>query len=148
MVNVLFVCSGNTCRSPMAEGIFRKYLDERKIKDISCDSAGISAKSLDDASKNAVEACREIGVDISGKKAQVFAPRHVALYDIYFTMSETHAYILQNLGVDFHKIFVPKFISDPFGCDLDTYRACRDELKILVEEFLDKLAAAERYDEI
>ncbi len=138
-VNVLFVCSGNTCRSPMAEGIFRKYLKEREIKNISCDSAGINARALDDAAKNAVEACHEIDIDISDKKAQVFAPRHVALYDAYFTMSDTHAYILQKCGVDVHKIFVPKHISDPFGKDLQTYRECRDELLVVVKDFLEQL---------
>ena len=63
-MKILFVCTGNTCRSPMAEGIFRKMMQERGMEDkVLCQSAGLSAVDGDPVSENAVLACREIGVE-------------------------------------------------------------------------------------
>ncbi len=123
----------------MAEGIFRKILDENNIKDISCESAGLSAVPLEPASKFAVDACSEIDIDIKDKRAQIFATRHVEDYDCYFTMTETHAYILQQAGVVADKIFVPETVPDPYGGTLNDYRRCRDHLEKILIEFFPRL---------
>ena len=79
-------------------------------------------------SENAVLVCKEIGVDISGHIARRFTPEEIDVWDVYFTMSKTHAYILMQAGVPAEKIYVPHYIDDPYGGDLNTYRKCRDKI--------------------
>ena len=137
-MKILFVCTGNTCRSPMAEGIFRKMMQERGMEDkVLCQSAGLSAVEGDPVSENAVLACREIGVDISEHTARRISGEELPVWDLYFPMSKTHGYILAQAGVPQTKIYIPKYIADPFGQDLEVYRECRDKLKSLLEIFYD-----------
>ena len=137
-MKILFVCTGNTCRSPMAEGIFRKMMQERGMEDkVLCQSAGLSAVEGDPVSENAVLACREIGVDISEHTARRISGEELPVWDLYFPMSKTHGYILAQAGVPQTKIYIPKYIADPFGQDLEVYRECRDKLKSQLETFYD-----------
>ena len=82
-MKVLFVCTGNTCRSPMAEGIFRKMMHDRGMEDkVLCQSAGLSAVDGDPVSENAVLACREIGVDISEHTARRITGEELPVWDL------------------------------------------------------------------
>ena len=58
-----------------------------------CQSAGLSAAEGEHPAENAVAVCREIGVDISGHITRRFTPDEIDIWDVYFTMSKTHAYI-------------------------------------------------------
>ena len=134
----LCVCTGNICRSPMAEGIFRKMMQERGLEGkVLCQSAGLSAVEGDPVSENAVLACREIGVDISEHTARRISGEELPVWDLYFPMSKTHGYILAQAGVPQTKIYIPKYSADPFGQDLEVYRECRDKLKSQLEIFYD-----------
>ena len=135
-MKILFVCTGNTCRSPMAEGMFRKMMQERDMEErVLCQSAGLSAVDGTPVSENAVLACREIGVDISEHTARRITGEELPVWNLYFPMSKTHGYILAQAGVPQTKIYIPKYIADPFGGTLEEYRACRDKLAQQLEIF-------------
>lgn len=127
-MKILFVCTGNTCRSPMAEGIFRFEMKQRGFENIMCQSAGLSPVEGAPVSENAVAVCAEIGIEISGHTARRFTPDEIDMWDIYFTMSKTHAYILAQAGVPTERLYVPSYIEDPYGGDLEAYRRVRDKL--------------------
>lgn len=143
-MKILFVCTGNTCRSPMAMGLFRDMMQKRGLADkILCQSAGLSPAEGEPVAENAVLACKELGIDISSHTARKLTGEEIPVWDLFFTMTQTHAYILRQAGVPEQKIYVPDDISDPYGQDLDTYRLCRDklsrELDIFYSELVSKL---------
>lgn len=127
-MKILFVCTGNTCRSPMAEGLFRSMLAREGREDIFAGSAGLSAAEGQPPSENAVLACREVGVDIAGHRARRVSRGFLQAWDLFVPMTPTHAYILEQAGVPVEKIYLPASIEDPFGGSLSVYRQCRDQL--------------------
>lgn len=135
-IKVLFVCTGNTCRSPMAEGIFRRLVaNDQEQERIFCQSAGLSAVEGMPVSEHAVSVCQSVDIDISSHRARRIRPEDTQIWDLYFTMSSTHAYILEKAGVPGNKIHIPAYIPDPFGKDIQEYRKCREKLEKEVKIF-------------
>lgn len=139
MMKVLFVCTGNTCRSPMAEGLFRSMLKADENENIVCQSAGIAAANGQKVAENAVKVMAEENIDISSHEARRITADEILTWDVYFVMSETHAYILEKAGVPRERIYVGSQIDDPYGGDVEVYRACRDKIKEAVTDFYSKL---------
>lgn len=132
---IAFVCSGNTCRSPMAEGIFNKLAEENKLS-VRAESFGMATVDGLPVSENSVKVCSEIGIDLTGKKSNAVGSVDLKKYDKFYCMSQSHADILKiYLGVDEEKIAVMG-VSDPYGGDEDVYRICRDEIYNSVEEII------------
>ena len=90
---IAFVCTGNTCRSPMAEGIFNKLASEKGL-DVRAVSFGMAAANGVPATQNAIKACNEIDVDISRKKANFVYNFDINSIDRFYCMTEEHKRML------------------------------------------------------
>ena len=142
-MNILFVCTGNTCRSPMAEGLFKKLLAERNITDINCSSAGLFAMTGDEVTPNSVKACERFGVDISSHRARRITSFVLDETDKFVCMTFDHAASL-SLYADPDKVLVlGGGIPDPYGGDIETYMMCANSIKIALNAQFDQITAEE-----
>lgn len=139
-MNVLFVCTGNTCRSPMAEGLFKHIVKEQGLTDITCESAGLSTRNGMLPSFYAVAACKEIGVDISEHRSRVITLELIENADIIFAMSKSHKEYLLSVNAADKKIYLPsQEICDPYMGDIEVYQKCRDCILSELIIFIKKL---------
>lgn len=139
-MKVLFVCTGNTCRSPMAEELFKDMM-KKKGKEIEADSASISMVEGMEAADNAKKVLKEIGIDISNHRSKNIS--HVGNFediDIFAVMSNMHKLVLKEIGIDENKIYIlGNGIEDPYGKDEDEYRKVRDQLKDSIEKMYNEI---------
>lgn len=133
-MKILFVCSGNTCRSPMAEG----YLKSLNLPDVEVKSAGISATEFDTVAENSVAAMKEIGIDISAHSATPLTRELAEAQDKIICMTATHKAILEYSGVKADISVLGGGISDPYGSDIDTYIVCRNEIIYEIDKLIEK----------
>lgn len=140
MKKLLFVCTGNTCRSPMAEVIFNSLAAERGL-DWRAESAGVAAVGDRSASPNAIQAAAEIGLDLNMHSTRFLPTVDLNEYALFVALGEEHAAILCSVGIPADMVRVlhraPNVddiydlrmdIADPYGGDLSAYRKCRDDI--------------------
>ncbi len=149
MFKILFVCTGNTCRSPMAEFLLRDFLEEEGIADISIQSAGISTMDGMEASQKAVTALQELGIDLQSHRSKRLDGGLLAEADLILTMTREHRdFILKNREVKEKNIYTlkefvglkdNKDIVDPYGRTIKDYRQTRDEISDSLQKLIVKL---------
>lgn len=140
MNKVLFVCTGNTCRSPMAAAVFNSIAAEKGL-DWVAESAGVAAVGDRPASVNAVKAVAEIGLDLSAHRTRFLPALDLNEYSLFVALNDEHYQILLSLGIpermlrllrrapNVNDIYdLRQGIVDPYGGDLNAYRKCRDEI--------------------
>lgn len=129
-MNITFVCTGNTCRSPMAAALFQKRMNEHGRTDLQCRSAGLGAAEGQPVSPNAVEACKEVGVDISGHTAHRLRGVDMVNTHLFVVMEDIHRRILVDAGMAPGQVYLlGEGIADPYGKDLAAFRECRQEIE-------------------
>ena len=131
---VAFVCTGNTCRSPMAQAIFNKLASEKGL-DVRALSFGLAAVEGMRASVNSTKVCEEIGIDLSDFRTHFIYSYDIGQFEKFYCMSEGHRTILINCGIEPERV-VSMDVPDPFGGDLNIYRLCRDSIYNSVEEII------------
>jgi protein-tyrosine-phosphatase len=143
MKTLLFVCTGNTCRSPMAEALARRALADRP--DWRVLSAGIGAINGQAVSSHSVTALRQLGVELTGHSAKMLTGRMIREADYIFGLTRGHVEGIAMLYPEAaEKLFVLREfeegvsdldldISDPIGGPLDGYVECRDQIHRAVE---------------
>ncbi len=149
MKNVLFICTGNTCRSPMAEAIFNDMCQKNGLPH-HARSAGVATVDGLPAAKNAIETMAQLGIDLTNHKARFLPNVRLSDYDLFVTMNYDQATLVESLGVPREYIKVlekspaDKYdieigIADPFGGDMLAYRKCAEDLKTTITQLIDTL---------
>ncbi len=135
-MNILFVCTGNTCRSPMAQGMFQKMLEGRK-DNYSVNSAGIFAHPSSEIANYANKQLKNRGIDFSGRKAVQVTAGIIENADIVFTMTDNQRRMLvEGFPYAADKIHMlgdytnrGGDVSDPYGGSEAVYEKCAIEIE-------------------
>jgi protein-tyrosine-phosphatase len=145
---VLFVCTGNTCRSPLAEAIARREVKKRGWHHVEVASAGTSAHPGEAASAGSLQAASAHGLDLSSHVARRLDPSIVEQADVVLTMSTSHLGAVRTLGGEAKADLLPRFVGDaaggvpdPFGAALPVYLETYEALDDLVRRALDQLSS-------
>ena len=151
MTHILFVCTGNICRSPMAEVLMRREIASRGLNGVTVSSAGTGAWDGAPASEGAYLVGLEHGLDLSGHRARLLTDDLVKQADHILAMAEHHLTRLRELRAGPKAMLLGTFagwpegegeVGDPFGGDIETYRQAFDDLDELVRVAAGRLGEA------
>ncbi len=149
-MKILFVCTGNTCRSPMSAAIARRVAQERGLIDLEIESAGTSAWDGQPASDGALLVGLERQLDLNEHRSRTITPALIDETDLILTMGPHHRDQVEGMGGGGKTFLLSTYashgaeeraISDPFGGDLETYRTTADELETAIRKVIDRVAA-------
>lgn len=155
MIKIMFVCTGNICRSPMAHHYMQKRVKDLKIEDnFLISSCGVYASTGEKATQNAIFVMKEYNVDMENHRATNIADTNIEDYDYIITLTTRHKeqirYFYPKLGdniftlrefVDDKEIY--KNIDDPWGLNITVYKDCALEIVEKVDKLIEKLRGCE-----
>ena len=143
-MNILFVCTGNTCRSPMAAAIMEKIAVENDL-DVLIESGGLFANVGGTASDEAIEALDKMGIDLTFHQTKPITEELIEKSDIILAMTQAHKELLKPMAGD--KVYTLKEyagengdISDPYGGDLEEYEETANEIYDTLVDVAEKIA--------
>ncbi len=150
-MKIMFICTGNICRSAMAEAMLKKMLEENK-KNIEVYSCGISADEGDIPTQNAIDVMNEYGIDLKKHRATNIKYSNIEKMDVILCATLSHKIFVIKLYPELKdKIFTLKEyvgikdeaygidIKDPWGYNLETYRQCAKEIENCLVKLLEKV---------
>lgn len=146
MQNIMFVCTGNICRSAMAEKMLSKRAKEEKI-DIEVYSCGTYAENGDYPTWEAIETMKEYNIDITSHRATNISKSNIENMDVILCATKNHKNIVLQLYPQLEgKVYTMKEyvgktengldISDPWGYSIEIYRKCASEIEEIIEKIL------------
>lgn len=151
MVKIMFVCTGNICRSPMAH-----YYMQKKVKDLKIEnnflisSCGVFANTGEKSTQNAIEAMKDYDVDLTNHRATNISDTNIEDYDYIITLTASQkqqikyyypkltdkTYTLREF-VNKDEIYID--IDDPWGLNLSVYKSCAIEIVEKVDKLIEKI---------
>lgn len=152
-MKIMFICTGNICRSAMAEGMMKKLVKEENI-DAEIFSCGIYAETGDYATYNAIEAVKDYEVDITSHRATNIRVSKIKEMDLILCATVSHKQSVLYLYPELkEKVYTMKEyadickdgqdldIKDPWGYDLNVYNHCASEIKECLDKTVEKIKA-------
>ena len=137
-MKILFICTGNTCRSPMAEVIAKK-----KYPQIEFSSCGLCAFSGDSATTESIDVMKEYGIDLSTHRARPFNVYMAEEYDIFAVMTKQHYEALSDIIPQEKLVILGDGIPDPYALGKEAYIRCAQQIDAAVDTLIPEYEKAQ-----